>query len=63
MMNAVFREKCRSEEGLSKGLRRVEHLCGRDRLLILPEISKAHGSELIPTSALPTPALRTAEAL
>ena len=61
MINAAFRERCKSEEELSKGPRRVEHLCGRDRLLILPKFGP-DGSVLIPT-ALPTPASRTAEPL
>jgi hypothetical protein len=61
-INAAFRERCKSEEELSKGPRRIDHLGGRDRLQILPKLGP-DGSELIPTSTLPTPALRTADAL
>ncbi len=60
-INAAFRERCRSEEELSKGPRRVDHLGGRDRLQILPKFGP-DGSELIPTlPTLPAPALRSGE--
>lgn len=55
-INGAFRDRCRSEEELSKGPRRVDHLGGRDRLQILPKLGPD-------TSTLPTPALRTAEPL
>ena len=62
-INSAFRERCKSEEELSKGPRRVDHLGGRDRLQILPKFGP-DGSELIPSSTHPTPALvRTAEPL
>jgi hypothetical protein len=59
-INAAFRERCKSEEELSKGPRRIDHLGGRDRLQILPKLGP-DGRELIPTSTLPPPALRTAD--
>ena len=61
-INAAFRERCKSEEELSKGPRRIDHLGGRDRLQILPKLGP-DGIELIPTSTLPTPASRTADTL
>jgi hypothetical protein len=61
-INAAFTERCKSEEELSKGPRRIDHLSGRDRLQILPKLGP-DGSELIPTSTVPTPALRTADPL
>jgi len=61
-INAAFRERCKSEEELSKGPRRIDHLGGRDRLQVLPKIGP-DGSESIPTSTLPAPTLRTAETL
>lgn len=61
-INAAFRERCKSEEELSKGPRRIDHLGGRDRLQILPKLGP-DGTELIPTSTLPTPALRTGDTL
>jgi hypothetical protein len=60
-INAAFRERCKSEEELSKGPRRFDRLGGRDRLQILPRLSP-DGSVLLPESA-PTPALRSAETL
>jgi hypothetical protein len=59
-INAAFRERCKSEDDLSKGPRRIDHLGGRDRLQILSKFGP-DGSELIPTYTPPTPALRTAE--
>jgi hypothetical protein len=47
-MNAAFRERCKSEEELSKGPRRIDRVGGRDRLQILPEIG-IDGSEFIST--------------
>ena len=56
-INTAFRERCKSEEELSKGPRRIDPLCGRDRLQILPKFGP-NGNVLIPT---PVPVLRTAE--
>jgi hypothetical protein len=53
---AAFRERCKSEEELSRGPRRIDHLGSRDRLQILPKLAP----ELIPTFTLRTPALLTA---
>jgi len=61
-INTAFRDRCKSEEELSKGPRRIDHLGGRDRLQILPKWGP-DGSELIPTSTLPPPASRPAEPL
>jgi hypothetical protein len=60
-INTAFRERCKSEEELSRGPRRIDHLGGRDRLQILPKYGP-DGTVLIPTSA-PAPTLRTAEPL
>ena len=57
-INAAFRERCKSEEELSKGPRRIDHLGGRDRLQILPKIGP-DGSVMIPSSTLPAPTIRT----
>ncbi len=59
-IDAAFRKRCRSEEELSKGPRRIDHLGSRDRLQILPKFGP-DGGELIPM--LPTPALCSAEPL
>jgi hypothetical protein len=61
-MNAAFRERCKSEEELSKGPRRIDCVCGRDRLQILPKFEVGpDGSGLALTSTgNPTSALRTA---
>jgi hypothetical protein len=48
-INAAFRERCKSEEELSKGPRRIDHLGGRDRLQILPKFGP-DGSELLITN-------------
>ena len=40
-INAAFRERCKSDEELNKGPRRIDHLRGRDRLLILPKFGSA----------------------
>jgi hypothetical protein len=61
-INAAFRERCKIEEEFSNGPRRIDHLGGRDRLQILPKFGP-DGSELIPTSTLPTLALRSADPL
>jgi hypothetical protein len=58
-INAAFRERCKSEEELSKGPRRMDRLGGRDRLQILPRLSP-DGSVLLPASTLPT-SVRSAE--
>ena len=60
-INAAFRERCKSEEELSKGPRRIDHLGGRDRLQILPKFGP-DGRNLIPT-ATPAPTPRAAESL
>ena len=60
-INASFRERCKSEEELSKGPRRFDRLGGRDRLQIFPRLSP-DGSVLLPAST-PTPALRSGDAL
>lgn len=57
-INAAFRERCKSEEELSKGPRRIDRLGGRDRLQILPRLSP-DGSVSFPTTTLPMPALRS----
>jgi hypothetical protein len=61
-INAAFRERCKSEEELSKGPRRIDRLGGRDRLHILPRLSP-DGTVLFPTTALPMPVLRSGETL
>jgi hypothetical protein len=58
-INAAFRERCKSEEELSKGPRRIDRLGGRDRLQILPRLSP-DGNVMFPTTTLPMPALRSA---
>ena len=62
-INAAYRDRCKSEEELAKGPRRIDHLGGRDRLQILPKFGPDAASDLVPTSTLPAPALRTAETL
>ena len=37
-IRAAFRDRCKIEEDLSKGPRRIDHLGGRDRLQILPRL-------------------------
>ncbi len=61
-INGAFRERCKNEEELSKGPRRIDHLGGRDRLQILPKFGP-DGSELIPTAPLPASSSRSAEPL
>ena len=61
-INAAFRERCKSEEELSKGPRRIDRLGGRDRLQILPRLSP-DGSVLFPSTATPMPVLRSGETL
>jgi hypothetical protein len=61
-INAAFRERCKSEDELSKGPRRIDRLGGRDRLHILPRLSP-DGTVLFPTTALPMPVLRSGETL
>ena len=39
-INAAFRERCKSEEELNKGPRRIDHLGDRDRLQILPKLGQ-----------------------
>jgi hypothetical protein len=34
-----FKKRCKTEEELSKGLHRIDYLCGRDRLQIFPKLS------------------------
>jgi hypothetical protein len=62
MINGAFRERCKSEEELSKGPRRIDHLGGRDRLQILPKYG-SDGTELIPASAIAAAASRAVEPL
>ena len=50
-INTAFRERCTTEEELSKGPRRIDRLGGRDRLQILPRLSQ-DGGILLPTSTL-----------
>jgi hypothetical protein len=61
-INGAFRERCKSEEELSKGPRRLDRLGGRDRLQILPRLSP-DGGILLSTPTPPTSALRPAESL
>ena len=61
-MNTAFRERCQTEDELSKGPRRIDRMCGRDRLQILPKFGP-DGSGLVPTSPLSMSALRTTEPL
>ena len=61
-INAAFRESCKSEEELSKGMRRMDRLGGRDRLQILPK-HLPDGSVSLPTSTLPTSVIRPADTL
>jgi hypothetical protein len=53
---AVFKGRCKSEEERSEGLRRIDHLGGRDRLQILPKIPRTG-------PLLPMPTLQSAEFL
>lgn len=39
VINASFKERCKSEEQLSKGPCRFDHLRGSDKLLIFPKLS------------------------
>lgn len=39
VINASFKERCKTEEQLSKGPSQFDHLRGRDRLLIFPTLS------------------------
>ena len=39
VINTWFKERCRTEEQLSKGPCRFDHLRGRDRLQIFPKLS------------------------
>jgi hypothetical protein len=39
LINASFKERCKTEEQLSKGPSQFDHLRGRDRLLIFPKLS------------------------
>jgi hypothetical protein len=39
MINTSFKERCKTEEQLSKGPCRFDHLRGRDRLQIFPKLS------------------------
>lgn len=61
-IEAAFRERCKTEEELGNGPRRIDYLRGSDRLQILPKLPP-DGSVLPPTSTLPTPTLRSAESL
>jgi hypothetical protein len=61
-INAAFLERCKSDEELSNGPRRIDRLGGRDRLQILPKFGP-DGSEMIPASSLPTSTLRSARPL
>jgi hypothetical protein len=49
-VRAAFKERCKSEEELSKGPRRIDHLGGRDRLQILSKIPP--DSALLPMPTL-----------
>ena len=51
-IRATFKERCKSEEELSKGPRRIDHLGGRDRLHILPRLPPE--GALLPTPTLPS---------
>ena len=53
-IRASFKERCKSEEELSKGPRRFDRLSGRDRLQILPKLPPDGSSS-------PMLALQTAE--
>jgi hypothetical protein len=59
---ATFNKRCKTEEDLSKGPCRIDHLGVRDRLQILPKLGPGD-TELIPTFTLPTPALCPADSL
>jgi len=48
----AFKERCKTDEERRKGLRRIDFLCGRDRLRILPKfpsdgasVSPMHGPQ------------------
>jgi hypothetical protein len=45
-VDIAFRDRCRTEEELSRGLCRVDYLQGRDRLKILPKLSPT--GEILP---------------
>jgi len=49
--NFAFRERCGTEEELSKGPLRIDHLGGRNKLQILPKYGP-DGSESIPPTVL-----------
>jgi hypothetical protein len=57
-INATFGGAFKSEEELCKGLHKIDHLGGRDKIQILPKFAP-DGSELTPTSTLPTHALHS----
>ena len=61
-INATLGETCKSVEELSKGPRRIDLLGGRDKIQILPKFAP-NGSELTPTSTLPTLALQSGRIL
>ena len=61
-MNTAFRERCKTEEELSKGPRRIACVGGRDGLQILPKFGP-DGSALIPASTLLESTMRTVEIL
>jgi hypothetical protein len=48
-VRAAFRERSKTEEELSKGPRRIDHLGGRDRLQILPKLPPDGALFPIPT--------------
>ena len=51
-IRTAFKERCRSDDDLSKGPRRIDHLGGRDRLQILPRLPP-EGGLLTPTPPPP----------
>ena len=60
-LRTAFRKRCQTEEEFSRGPCRIDRLGGRDRLQILPRLS-LDGRVSFPTSALPAPPLRSAQA-
>lgn len=53
LINTSFKERCKTEEQLSKGPCRFDHLRGRDRLLVFPKLSP-DGTLLPPPMEFPS---------
>jgi hypothetical protein len=49
-IRAAFKERCKTDDQRSDSLRKIDHLCGRDRLQILAKLPP--DGALLPTSTL-----------